>query len=834
MSDGENSACPCGAPTYPAVVFNPAGRNSVAYRFGDYAAVRQALLRGLPGEAALTAWQPAPGGDLAVQLVEWWAYLADILSLYNERIANESWLRTATLSQSVNRLIQLLGYRPRPAIAATGVLAALLSRTKPVTLPKGFQIQSKPGPSKQPQVFELAADAVAVPLDTAALVIAPTPVSLVSGSTASLLVAASAGGLKPGDEVLLIAKGWAGADGNWAVGTVAQLAPQTAPTGATNTAISVTLASQGGDLSAAMASGFRLMKIGGTATLYQYEDPAHGWSAIGQGEQDASGNNTGFAELASIFRQIAPGDVIVLEDPRSSPANPAQAASVTSIQELVYYANNPTNPPQPPDPGSPPHIPAIPIPHTRLNFTLPGSTFGDATTVVVRFGFTDVGTLIDPPAISVPASPSAPTILDKAEGEFTQPAGTPLLVEDANGDGVAASVDTPTTLRIAPPAPELAAPLDVLFNLLQVSRGKTVAGEVLGSGNANIAEQDFTLRNAPVTYLQDPASLSGDDYSSTVEVSVNGVQWSEVRSFYGQPPDAQVFVTTEDEQGNTHVAFGDGTNGARLPTGTGNVVATYRYGAGADVPDAGSLTMVLQPQPGLRAIRNPVPPAGGADPDPPGRVRTLAPRSVLTFGRAISLDDYAAIAATAPGVKRVSAAYTFDALAQRPMVSLWVGDDDGAVTAAKAAIAAAADPNRPVAVNLAQSIVVTLSLTYLRDQRYDDAAVRAALHAALLDPDQGLFGANVVQIGQAFYESQISAACLAVPGVEAVRNIDFSAGLRFVPVGRTLAVRAFLPVVSVVRPFFVQCAGHRFDPGSDKFFIIPDDPQHLVLTPGTA
>jgi len=248
------------------------------------------------------------------------------------------------------------------------------------------------------------------------------------------------------------------------------------------------------------------------------------------------------------------------------------------------------------------------------------------------------------------------------------------------------------------PPSGLTSPINVLFNPLPVSRGKTVANEVLGSGNAAIASQDFALQKAPVTYLQDAASLSGDNYSSTVRVSVNGLQWSEVRSFYGQPAEAQVFVTREDEQGNTHVTFVDGIHGSRLPTGVNNVVATYRYGGGADFPPAGTLTVVLQPQPGLKSIRNPVAVGGGADPDPPDQIKTYAPRSVLTFGRAVSLDDYETITASAPGVKRAGAAFAFDPVLQRPSVTVWVGDDANAVSAAKKAIAAAADPNQAVVI----------------------------------------------------------------------------------------------------------------------------------------
>ena len=71
-------------------------------------------------------------------------YIADILTFYNERIANQDYLRTADQPESVAHLIALLGYRPRPAIAATGILAALVSPGQAAVLPKGLQFQSKP------------------------------------------------------------------------------------------------------------------------------------------------------------------------------------------------------------------------------------------------------------------------------------------------------------------------------------------------------------------------------------------------------------------------------------------------------------------------------------------------------------------------------------------------------------------------------------------------------------------------------------------------------------------------------------------------------------------
>ena len=820
----DSPICPCGTSANPWVVFNPPGLPAISYRFGDYTSFREALLQALPGETALShvvagqlqqIWRPsaeeelALQGDLALQMVEWWAYLADILTFYCERISNQAYLETADRPESTSRLIQLLGYRPRPAIGATGLLAALVNGPKPVVLPQGLQVQSKPGPGQQPQIFELqSATTIGLP-DILPATPPPPPAPVLSGadpSLAALTIAGTVSGLQTGDEVLLVISGWAGKTGDWGVGLVQQTSPQHDPTGATNMSVSIAVTSPGTALAGGFAAGYRLLKSSGVAKLFQYIRDAKGKITSGGLTaviKDEKTNCYAIA-LSSIIRQIVVGDLIVIESPVPGADSQALAAIVTAYTEVVYYANNPADPTSaPPGSGTIP----IPMPVSIVTVRVPDVPTGnplskDPSTIVIRYGWTDLGTLIDPPL----ATAGGATQFAALELQYTPPAGfspspgTPLLVQDANGDGAAASIDGQNTIKISPPVPTLTAPISALFNLLAVSRGKSVPSEVLGSGDATISGQDFTLQNAPVTYLQDSASVSGDDYSSTVKIWVNGVQWQEVRSFYGQPDNAQIFLTREDEQGKTHVVF----NG-RLPTGVNNVVASYRYGAGAQAPAPSSLTAVLQPQPGLRAIVNPVAPGGGADADPPARIRELAPLSVMTFNRAVSLDDYRIIARSAPGVARAMAAYAFDPVSQRPVVTVWVGDDEGAVAAAQNALAPAADPNRLPVVKLATQIPMTLSLTYLRDPKYLDSAVQAGLQAALLDPDTGLFGANVIGIGigAVFYASQIYKACLSVQGVQAIRNLSFA-------------------------PLGVSPSGERYDPGPSGYYVVPADSLQLA------
>jgi hypothetical protein len=104
-----------------------------------------------------------------------------------------------------------------------------------------------------------------------------------------------------------------------------------------------------------------------------------------------------------------------------------------------------------------------------------------------------------------------------------------------------------------------------------------------------------------------------------------------------------------------------------------------------------------------------------------------------------------------------------------------VGDDDNARSAAEMALAGAADPNRPISVVTATLIPIKLSLSIRMDPRRLAADVIASVRTALIDPDAGLFGANVVRIGQFVYHSQICAACLSVSGVLAVHSLVFLA-----------------------------------------------------------
>jgi hypothetical protein len=859
MSGAAASPCPCARCQGPEAVSNPPGLPRISYRADDFAGFRQAMLRPLPGEQAIGAWRPAPG-DLGLQVLEWWAYLGDVLTFYNERIANESYLRTAVRPDSVSNLVALIGYEPAPGIAATGSVAAMRSAAhpgEPLVIPGGMRLTSVATPGVPAQAFEVDAGASFTgPSSVPVTLPADTALTVNGDGTWSVLLAGPVSGIKPGEQLVLAENGFAGADDNWALVTVTALAPQPDPgTGAVNTLVTLSAAGWGpspapspppgvvmtgrgghgpvigprdelttarlpagggfhwtpgmpappGPGASPQATSFRLVRPAATAALWNNQGATGADQVVIE-----PGDGALTVRLSAAVRAISPGDMVLFDCGSGSPSALAVVAAVAEELWSVPYPRSASAAANPPD---------IVVTHTALTLTLAEldsyalQDVLDPATVTVRYGFKDVGTIIGIPAatlaslpvtVGVPALPAAPS------RPWSSPPATAIL-SDAVGAGVLVTVSAAGTGQVTlagagTPAAAitvpLAVPLRLLLDVVPVSRGTTVTGEVLGSGNAALANQSFTLAKSPLTYL-----ASGSGSVAVLAVYVDGVAWRQVPSFYGQAPGARVFVVARSpDQAVTAITFGDGVNGARLSSGTGNVVATYRYGSGAASPPAGRLTTIAQPQPNLASIQNPVAVSGGADPQSAADVRANAPASVFTFGRAISAVDYEVVAAQAPGVSRVAASWALGA-GQRSLVTVYVGDDQAAVTAAGAALAGSQDPNRPVQVILASAVPLRLTATLVVAADRQVPAVVAAAAAAISGGPGGLFSPAVMGIGQRIYRSAIDAA-LMVPGVVAVHDLTV---IRELALGSGTRIGVRLEEV----------LGEFSDPGQGSFFDLP-------------
>jgi hypothetical protein len=92
--------------------------------------------------------------DFSIALLDAWALVGDVLAFYEERIANEGYLRTAVELRSVLELAKLIGYRLKPGISSSVDLAFTLEKGYNAEIPEGTRVQSLPAPGEALQIFE--------------------------------------------------------------------------------------------------------------------------------------------------------------------------------------------------------------------------------------------------------------------------------------------------------------------------------------------------------------------------------------------------------------------------------------------------------------------------------------------------------------------------------------------------------------------------------------------------------------------------------------------------------------------------------------------------------
>jgi predicted phage baseplate assembly protein len=150
----------------PLTVNNPPRLAELAVRVGTHGEFLESMLARLssPAYPALAGLTVRTTDDAAIALLDGWAIVADLLTFYTERIANEGYLRTATQQESLRLLGNLVGHRPRPGVSAGTFLAYTLDKDPAsgpdtaVLIPRGTRAQSIPAQGEQAQPFEIGED----------------------------------------------------------------------------------------------------------------------------------------------------------------------------------------------------------------------------------------------------------------------------------------------------------------------------------------------------------------------------------------------------------------------------------------------------------------------------------------------------------------------------------------------------------------------------------------------------------------------------------------------------------------------------------------------------
>lgn len=801
--------CTCDQRRWPPTLSIVAGLDDLPRQLARFWDLREEMLARAGEEPALAAWSGRAVDDYGVMLLELWAYVGELLSIYDKAIADESYVRTAKLRPSLRRLVASLGYVPRPAVAATAELALYADGVVPVTAPIGTAFRSGAFGAEKPQVFELVAPATIDPALNQWPIASPA-VATLTGAVSQLALDPTTVRLAAGDTILIDLGGTRQVRTAQALvrtvddagRRIAQLSldrPIDCGAGVAVSSISIRRATQraalkspsgvGGDTpSYFWFFGFLFVLDGVYRGVHNHEqilvekDGEQRWMTLtGRGEQTmtiaaASSTPAGNSIAIQNAGGTTTGHVTV-------PAQPI--AAVTASFTVLGSTDNLDDPARKASPASPDWLPPSGLP--------------DPTDFTIHFALVDAGRVLAPLARTI--APGDPLVARTTRAPVNRTAATDRVIlrdREAYAVELGGTIDLASGVITADGgtawSPPLATPVTGLGNIVTAVRGQTVASEVLGSGDPAQASQSFALAKQPLTYVAAPGTDAG--VASTLRVWVDGLLWTEVATLYGQAPTAQVYAVRQDDAGGSHVIFGDGKRGARLTSGSGNVIASYRFGAGAASPPAGSITQLARPVPGVKRVVGPLAAIGGADAEPASSLATLAPRSALLLGRAISIDDLEVAAQTAPGVTVARADWAWDGVAQRPVVKVWIVGGDNVQPKLLADVGARlrglAEPSTPIRVAYATEVSAALAIDLALDPRNATDVVGAARTA--LTGDAGWLQPAQLGIDRPLFRSVLIEQLRSIAGVTGVRGLTWN-GRAFEGYGKSPGQGAVLALV---------------------------------------
>jgi hypothetical protein len=770
----------------PQMIWNRPGLRTIAYRVGTQAQFKASLLARIQSsrQIALKALQTRQDDDFTIALLDAFSTVADVLTFYSERIANEAYLRTAVERRSVLELAQLIGYELGPGVAASAFLAFTMDDTpgalgtillppttaqvQPeaspiVTIDVGTKVQSIPGPGETPQTFE-SVEKIDARADWNAIQPRLTQPQVVSSNAQSFILAGAINTLKKGDKILVrdgqnpdqvlpilnvlittdptsvannsattqidvavLAPGTVGYNpaayspsSSSNVGNIDDFAPNTT---LTDDVVSKIIAAQweaetlvalakvqkwpldqlaanineqiAQPQSASASAGIWVFRqrvaafgynapiwdslqpiLRYTSTVYRYDPTSqqyvlqvvtaaypNDWEGLALDHNNACTGGQCSLFLDSTYPDVAKNSWIALLSDGTSAVTQVLDNTEVSHSEFTLAAKVSRLTIQPPSPSL--------------------GSFKIRTTAVLCQS--EPLPLASVPITNNPSEKVNVIVLDRAYLGLT--AGRKVVISGERDDlpgvnAVEARVLQEVTLQSGFTVITLDRQLDYSYvrstmrinaNVALSTNGETVQ-EVVGSGDGSQNFQSFVLQQTPLTYI---TADTPSGIQTTLEIRVDDLLWEEVPFFYGHGPEEHIYITRQDDSAKTTVMFGDGVTGSRLPTGQQNVTAKYRRGIGlGGLVRANQLSLLLTRPLGLKAVNNPLPAAGAADPEKLESARRNATLTISTLGRIVSLDDYQDFAGAFAGISKSLASWTWSG--QQRIVLLTVAGVNGA------------------------------------------------------------------------------------------------------------------------------------------------------------
>jgi uncharacterized phage protein gp47/JayE len=762
--------CEVATPPTPVEIFNRPSLSAIEYRVGTYASFRQSMIDAMASTeltidgnvfrplASLTA---RSDDDYAIALLDMWSYVADILTFYQERIANEAFLRTALQRESILRLAALLGYKPAPGSAASTLLVFTLEKNKQASIPIGLRVQSVPGQNEKPQKFETIGSIVAAArLSRVRAFALPSPVNpfalhcghaTLDPTNADEIATA----LAPGDNIVVF--------------NTTTTSFEEKRVAAIETKDHQTILSWTPQCQQDFPGGTRAFKFRRKFRIFGYNAPSvflrpTGTSATGDvifelvnPRPTAEFNfdpSFGRIQLDSRYDDLRPGSRLLLQVSGSAPSI-LTISGVGQRQALLYPLDDTV---------------------TEVNVGgLPSAAFDRRFAIIYE--------LLDPEITfwshDYPASISDSTLVVRARdlAATDLEIGRTLLLQDDSSEPTIVTVRSTntvnfngaihTTVLFAPPLsnPLNTATTELFANVVRATHGETVSNEVLGNGDAAASFQSFKVKKSPVTFVPQAGAPNG--VANTLRVRVDGASWEEVQSLFGHAANEQVYTTSINDKNEMFVRFGDGATGARATTGVANITAAYRQGLGkGGNVKANSLTTLLDRPLGVKSATNLAAAQGGSEPESLSEARVNAPNTVRTFARVVSLRDFEDAAREFPAIAKAKAIVHWDGLEQ--VVVLTVAGDDGAAVIGETKdnltkdLNSRRDFNQKLVMQTYQEVFVQVETVILVDPRFVAEDVRTAAQEALLN----YFAFDNLNLGQPIHLSNIYKALQDVRGVK--------------------------------------------------------------------
>lgn len=809
MTDALATACYCGTcPDCAAAAPRPAVADPVVYRHG---AIRERLLARIgatevEGVRPLDRLGTRDGDDPAIALLDAYAGSLHVLAWNAARLFDDGSLRRTEDRDALVALTRLLGYEPRPALAATTTLAFTVDTFEgsPNTarVARGTKVASVPLQDEKPQIFETDAELDAHAEWNALKPVLAKTVPPVSSTTTAITIAGATTTAKPGDLILVYLEpqvspaNWLLARVNAVVRKTDAVPPRIEIALAAPLALPSTLEQQGDQFkNAVIVLGQRAAAFGATAPDLRLmsEDVKRTQLASGatappfptewRNLQMPSGSATGGrVDLDAIYGDAVPERFIFFTRGGTS-TNRNQIGRITKSVERSQTGF-----------GLSAKISRIHVNGIKLGSGT--GSFRDyvrATAIHIETARETLLVLdadVEMPSAATDrlivqgtlALPVGRRIVMTGEQWSTTPGEGPTISEVATLRSSAASGgNTELVFERGITARFRSTTLSLLANAVAASHGETpvkgaeliglgTAGsgaEPIGSGRAAAPSPRFVLQGSPLTYV--PAA-NPRGYAPAIEVRVGDRLYAERSTIFELGSEDRAYTVKPVRDGKSEVQFA-----GRLPTGTHNVTAQYRTGGGiVGNLAAGRLTTAMAPVLGVSKVVNPVAAEGASDAETIDDMRTAAPQSIRTLDRVVSIADFEAFTRSYRGIGKALATELHSGM--RSVVCLTIATTDLTVPgtdtseALRDALALVCVPGRSIRIEGFTDIVAQLAVALAIDPAFRRGDVEAAARTAL-----GIaFGRAARNFGEALHRSAVLAAVHKIDGVVAATLPQFA------------------------------------------------------------